>query len=94
MFMALMCDGITDVMQDDEARNWCQVLPVESVRLAGCQICAELEMRRPGPPDPVKRRGPRSPLGCSFEISLCLSGCRIACGALVQEAYKRGSEER
>ena len=61
MFMALMCDGITDVMQDDEARNWCQVLPVESVRLAGCQICAELEMRRPGPPDPVKRRGPRSP---------------------------------
>jgi len=55
MFMALMCDGITDVMQDDE-------------------ICAELEMRRPGPPDPVKR-------------------CRIACGALVQEAYKRGSED-
>lgn len=55
MSMALMCDGISDVMQDDE-------------------ICAELEMRRPGPPDPVKR-------------------CRIACGALVQEAYKRGSED-
>jgi len=55
MFMALMCDGITDVMQDEE-------------------ICATLEMRRPGPPDPVKR-------------------CRIACGALVQEAYKRGSED-
>lgn len=55
MSMALMCDGISDVMRDEE-------------------ICAELEMRRPGPPDPVKR-------------------CRIACGALVQEAYKRGSED-
>ena len=38
-------------------------------------MCAELERKRPGPPDPVKR-------------------CRMACGALVQEAYKRGSEER
>eukprot|EP00931_Biecheleriopsis_adriatica_P100450 TRINITY_DN7576_c0_g1_i1.p1 TRINITY_DN7576_c0_g1~~TRINITY_DN7576_c0_g1_i1.p1 ORF type:complete len:554 (-),score=195.07 TRINITY_DN7576_c0_g1_i1:76-1668(-) len=54
-FMALMCDGIPDVMKDDE-------------------ICAELDMNRPGPPDPVKR-------------------CRASCGALVQEAYKRGSED-
>eukprot|EP00930_Biecheleria_cincta_P036593 TRINITY_DN25081_c0_g1_i1.p1 TRINITY_DN25081_c0_g1~~TRINITY_DN25081_c0_g1_i1.p1 ORF type:complete len:564 (-),score=125.20 TRINITY_DN25081_c0_g1_i1:54-1694(-) len=55
MFMAIMCDGITDVMTEQE-------------------VCEELNLNRPGPPDPVKR-------------------CRMACGALVQEAYKRGSED-
>ena len=60
MFMALMCDGITDVMQDDEAHDWCQFVPTVKYVYPDCQICAELEMRRPGPPDPVKRSGPGS----------------------------------
>jgi len=53
--MAVMCDGITDVMKHVE-------------------VGEELDKQRPGPPDPVKR-------------------CRVACGALVQEAYNRGSED-
>jgi len=54
-FLALVCDGVTDVM-------------------SAVEVCDELDKQRPGPPDPVAR-------------------ARIACGALVQEAYRAGSED-